>query len=425
MTLNLLKSALDLYLLYHNPFCLFLTKKQAQLYTSLLLINCLIILISLVLLFYQREKVRSVLFLSLFLISVSCLTIVRTVIFFHESDWLVAALFNTFSPLYYLVGPFLFFHIRDYLTENQKFKKLDFLHFLPAFAQLINALPYLFSPFEQKLQLAEAIRLSPLVFQTLKVNLVFSFKISSLIPPVLVIFYAVFCLHRLFLKDPSKNQFKSSKAKKGRITTAWLIYLCIVISFVAVANIYFGYSLNFLSNHLFLRHIILIQTFFISTIPVSLIIFPQILYEITFNLRTQFPRHWHKKNKETVLSTDSNLEELSKRIHETMIKENNFLSNDYSLDQLVSQLDVPKYHVYQCLNERLKVKFSDLRSQYRIEYSKKLLADFAKQNITIEGIGINSGFPTRSSFYRAFKLQTGMTPIEFVRKSENESFNPK
>jgi hypothetical protein len=44
------------------------------------------------------------------------------------------------------------------------------------------------------------------------------------------------------------------------------------------------------------------------------------------------------------------------------MKDMNFFSNDFSLDQLVLQLEVPKYHVYQCLNEIMKIKFSDLRS---------------------------------------------------------------
>jgi AraC-like DNA-binding protein len=52
-----------------------------------------------------------------------------------------------------------------------------------------------------------------------------------------------------------------------------------------------------------------------------------------------------------------------------------------------------------------------------VEHSKKLLVDLSKKNITIEAIGLESGFPTRSSFYRAFKLETGTTPKEFV--SEN------
>jgi hypothetical protein len=102
-------------------------------YTSLLFINCLIILISSVLLYYQKHQIRNVLFLSLFLITLSFLSIVRTVIFFDESNWLVAVLFNTFSPLYYLIGPFLYLYIRDFLTQNQKLKKIHLLGLLGKF----------------------------------------------------------------------------------------------------------------------------------------------------------------------------------------------------------------------------------------------------------------------------------------------------
>jgi AraC-like DNA-binding protein len=371
-----------------------------------------------VLLYYQKHQIRNVLFLSLFLITLSFLSIVRTVIFFDESNWLVAVLFNTFSPLYYLIGPFLYLYIRDFLTQNQKLKKIHLLHFLPALLQFINLIPYLAGPFEQKLMVARAIHLDPLIFQNLKINMVFSFKISSIIPPILVVIYAVYCLIRQ-LKNSKQNQIKPIKAKKRDITSIWLVYLCVIISLIAIANIYFGYSFSFVSNRFLLKYIILFQSIFIASIPISLIVFPQILYGIIFDLKLPLLNIRDKKSKESIFSPDIDLEELSKKIHEIMEKDNNFLSNEFSLDQLVMQLNVPKYHVYQCLNEKMKVKFSDLRSQYRVEYAKKLLLDLNKKNITIEAIGDESGFPTRSSFYRAFKSHTGVTPKDFIRESEN------
>jgi AraC-like DNA-binding protein len=97
-----------------------------------------------------------------------------------------------------------------------------------------------------------------------------------------------------------------------------------------------------------------------------------------------------------------------------MVNDKPFLSADFSFDDLVVLLAVPKNLVQRCLTEHLNTKFTDLRSHYRIRHAKELLCDTSNQNITIEAIGFESGFTTRSSFYRAFKEQTGITPKEFV-----------
>nr|WP_293015566.1 IS4 family transposase [Mongoliibacter sp.] len=48
---------------------------------------------------------------------------------------------------------------------------------------------------------------------------------------------------------------------------------------------------------------------------------------------------------------------------------------------LVALLGVPKHHVYICLNEVIKVKFSDLRAQYRVEYAKEKLLNLDKKTL--------------------------------------------
>jgi len=49
---------------------------------------------------------------------------------------------------------------------------------------------------------------------------------------------------------------------------------------------------------------------------------------------------------------------------------------------------------------------------FRIEAAKKLLQ--ANSKLTIEAIGQECGFKSKSSFYSAFKKRTGTTPSKFV-----------
>jgi YesN/AraC family two-component response regulator len=55
-------------------------------------------------------------------------------------------------------------------------------------------------------------------------------------------------------------------------------------------------------------------------------------------------------------------------------------------------------------------------NRMRIEYSKSLLLEIS-DTITIDGIGENSGFSSRASYYSNFKKITNLTPLEFVKKS--------
>jgi len=48
-----------------------------------------------------------------------------------------------------------------------------------------------------------------------------------------------------------------------------------------------------------------------------------------------------------------------------------FVDPKFSLDDLAKQLDVPKHHLYYCLNSVLDIKFTTLRKQIRVEYAKE------------------------------------------------------
>ena len=76
----------------------------------------------------------------------------------------------------------------------------------------------------------------------------------------------------------------------------------------------------------------------------------------------------------------------------------------------------------QIINEELNKNFYDLVNYYRIEEAKKLLVSVNGER-TILDIAYDVGFNTKSSFNRAFKKQTRMTPSQFKQKFSNTA-NP-
>lgn len=82
------------------------------------------------------------------------------------------------------------------------------------------------------------------------------------------------------------------------------------------------------------------------------------------------------------------------------------------LDDVARTLAIPSYQLSQIINDNLGVNFNTYVNQFRIEAAKKLLSSNPKY--TIEGIGQECGFKSKSSFYAAFKAATGTTPSKYV-----------
>ena len=114
---------------------------------------------------------------------------------------------------------------------------------------------------------------------------------------------------------------------------------------------------------------------------------------------------------------DPAMNDLAKLIQDYLKNEKPFIDPKFSLDDLAKQLDVPKHHLYYCLNSILNIKFITLRTQMRVEYAKELLLNGNLESVSMEGIWTKTGFSSRTNFFVTFKEVTGYTPLEFIKLS--------
>jgi len=98
-----------------------------------------------------------------------------------------------------------------------------------------------------------------------------------------------------------------------------------------------------------------------------------------------------------------------------IIEKELFLNPNISLTRMAKEINVPKHILSQYLNEKLGKSFTMFINELRIEKAKELL--HTKSNFTIEGIGYESGFKSKSTFFTTFKKITGQTPSEYKKKS--------
>ena len=93
-----------------------------------------------------------------------------------------------------------------------------------------------------------------------------------------------------------------------------------------------------------------------------------------------------------------------------------YLDPNFSLSALSQSVDIPKHHLSQVINSEMKTSFYNLINSKRVEYAIGKLKLLEKMNYTLEAIGYESGFNSKSSFYHNFKKVTGKTPKEYLKE---------
>jgi AraC-like DNA-binding protein len=84
-----------------------------------------------------------------------------------------------------------------------------------------------------------------------------------------------------------------------------------------------------------------------------------------------------------------------------------------SLESLADELNMSKGHLSFLVNTYSGQNFSDYINAFRVDQVKKWILDHDFVNYTIESIGLESGFNSKSTFYSAFKKFTDLTPSQF------------
>ena len=91
-----------------------------------------------------------------------------------------------------------------------------------------------------------------------------------------------------------------------------------------------------------------------------------------------------------------------------------FLDASLSLPKLAKHISRSAYHISQTLNETLGVNFFDYVNHYRVKAAKQQLQN---TDNTVLDIAMDVGFNAKSSFYTAFKKDTGITPNQYRKES--------
>jgi AraC-like DNA-binding protein len=100
-------------------------------------------------------------------------------------------------------------------------------------------------------------------------------------------------------------------------------------------------------------------------------------------------------------------------IKEAMENGQYFLNHDLTIHEFAKAINKSPRLISNCINQSFGFNFNEWVNNYRVEKALEILKDKNNDHLSIEGVGSDSGFKSRSAMYIAFKKKTGETPGYF------------
>jgi AraC-like DNA-binding protein len=174
-----------------------------------------------------------------------------------------------------------------------------------------------------------------------------------------------------------------------------------------------------------------------SVIPVMLLFSPEVLYGIPrMNIRDASASQAVPFSPETdptagelmephpnpmspgVPEVPDRFNPLAERILSVIAEQKLYLDPDFSLDDLSRTMGVPKHHLYYCFKVIHRTYFTRLRAEFRVRHAQSMLREGYAREVTLDAIGLASGFSSATAFRKAFREIAGMSPRDFQRSIE-------
>ena len=121
-----------------------------------------------------------------------------------------------------------------------------------------------------------------------------------------------------------------------------------------------------------------------------------------------------KTNKHPLSFESDYLHSIGRKADFCMKELHPYLQPNFNLFKLSVLIDIPVHHLAYYFREEKKQSFNDFRNEWRINNAKKLIREGKASELTMEAIGLLSGFSSRNTFLAAFKKAEGIAPAVFA-----------
>lgn len=326
------------------------------------------VIVGLYFLFFSKYRHVSNFFLGSLILVLSLRVGKSVFYFFTDSLPDIYILFGLLAC--WLIGPFLYFYVKSAISNTENIKKIALITFAPLI--LIAIVTMILYPWSANLELWKNHLVKAIYVQWLLFVILAGVEIY---------------LHR-------RRVFIDSKNKNFKI---WLLTL------------YFG---NLLICIVFNLHSY--TPYIIGALSFSFVFYVLALLLVFYKKKENLLYLESKKYQSNRIDSDeANI--IKKRLNSLMHDEKIYLNSSLNSAKLAKLVQVSPVKLSQTFNEYLGKSFNDFVNSYRIDAAKQMI--ISEKNLTLEAIGLDSGFNSKSTFYTAFKKHTGITPSQFRKKN--------
>lgn len=131
---------------------------------------------------------------------------------------------------------------------------------------------------------------------------------------------------------------------------------------------------------------------------------PNLFQHVPLNIQKEIG--FRNEEKENHPCTDEN----SNRIISEMENQKFYLNEELTIHSFAKDINMSARLISSCINKNLGHNFNEWVNNYRVERALHIIKSDQKNMLSIEGIGSNSGFKSRSAMYAAFKKKLGHSP---------------
>ncbi|WP_459489273.1 helix-turn-helix domain-containing protein [Aquirufa sp. ROCK-SH2] len=271
---------------------------------------------------------------------------------------------------------------------------------------------------EEKMKYILMLHKNPNLIFRLQIPGVYLNKIESFLArPLLLFVYSMIGIYWLIKKKPLTNMSfnpRETTAKKNEFKFIWILAIINCLFAIAMfSSFLYNYQNPSIETLTFkiLKFSLIITTFFQVG---SLLFSPNILYGIiTLDKKPSKIKNSLGLNEEDI---PEDLKNISNKFLEYIEKEEPYLNPNFNKSELLIALKISPKQLNDIFEFVIQQSFPAYKNTLRVNYAKKILSEGAADKLTMDGIGLNAGFASRSSFYAIFKAETGYTPVEFVEK---------
>ncbi len=308
-------------------------------------------------------------------------------------------------PMSVALLPLIYLYVKSITMTSFKFKKKDWLHFVPAF--LIIAYRVVIYTYDASLD----------GFNTtqngyLKINLD---------EPFVLPIYAIFGYFQnlLYLAFTFQLFYFYRKKIKGFFSNTYKMELNWILSFLVLYALLFVYDFAQTTVSNLVIELNYMQQWWMTLYTGLIIIYVGVMGFFTDTTKLQKLNFSFTPNRSSIPNLDDVEKSISPddiaSLKALMSNQKPYLNPDLNLADLAQMARMNRAQLSETINSGFDMNFNDFVNKYRVEEFKRKLDDKVHQKLSLLGIAFECGFNSKATFNRVFKKLTNTSPTEYLK----------